>query len=202
MTRCNDGTAITGNAEPSGKRRSGKTVKQLRNDAKELTSVDSSPALTLELRKQTVSHIVLTKYDLLLKRPDRVALDDFEAVRERASEYVHHCSDNGFIPDFQGLAAQLGVSREALYKYLRKHPDTQTGQFLESLRAFFADCRITATDQGSGHPVSMIFLLKNSGQGYRDKIDIEPVQPESPYQGVSEEALKQKYLADMAEDDE
>lgn len=174
----------------------------MNNDISELSRVKSSPALTQEVREQTVSRIVLTKYDLLLKRPDRVKdLNDFEAVEERATEYVHHCIDNGFVPDFQGLAAQLGVSRAALYKYLSKHKDTPTAQFLASLQAFFADCLITATNQGTINPVSMIFLLKNSGQGYVDRVELAPAEPDNPYQGVSEEALKQKYLTDMVEGD-
>ena len=172
----------------------------MNEEVKDLSSSSYSPAITAAVRDKTVSDVVNAKLELFKKRPDRVEFDNLEAVRARAEEYISFCADNAMLPSLQGLAAHLGVSRIAVYKYLNGHSDTPTAQYLVRLRAFFTDCRITATDKGASHPVTTIFLLKNSSEGYADRVELAPVQPESPYQGVSEEVLKAKYLTDMAED--
>lgn len=156
---------------------------------------------TSEVRKQTVSDIVRIQSGLLLEKPTkRISLGDTEKLIDACKRYLDLCAEHGLVPSFQGLAGVCGVSRIALYEFLKSHPDSESGIFLERCRTIFMSMRQSAVDRGAAAEAMSIFLAKNSYQGFADRVEIEPVQPQTPYQTKSDSELAQKYLADIPEE--
>lgn len=170
---------------------------------KELSATKYSPALTAQIRMQNVIDIVQAKREMMRKSPDRVDLNNLEAVRNASDEYLQHCVEYAVLPSFQGLAAFFGISRMGLYKHLDRHKESETGRYLEKLQALFTDCRITAADRGSAPESLTIFLLKNCAQGYSDKSEIAlvPEKPD-PFADMDAESARRRLLMSIPDDDE
>ena len=159
-----------------------------------------SPALTAAVRADTVREIVNLKRKVLAKAPVMTDLNDVEAVRQKADEYLEHCSEIGFIPSFVGLAAALGCSRKTLYQHA--DGDTETARFLKQLRSLFTDCRIAAADRNAAPESMTIFLLKNGGEGFTDRVEIQPLEPKSPFENMGDPEQARRRLIEAIPDDE
>ena len=55
---------------------------------------------------------------------DRVPLSDIQRVRQTGIDYLSECAATGALPTVRGCAARLGLSRQALYDYAARHPDS------------------------------------------------------------------------------
>ena len=160
-----------------------------------------SPEQTERIRRQSVSEIVASARDMLTKSTERINLHNVDEIVSATDAYLERCIRIGTLPSMQGLAAACGVSRRYLYKFLTEHEGTPSADYLERLRASFSQQRLEATDRGSAKEVLTIFLLKNSDQGYRDKIDVEPVQPQNPMADLDAVAARERLLAAIPDDD-
>lgn len=163
-----------------------------------------SPALTEKVKRQAVSEIVSAGREMLIKAPNKIDLHDTEQLIRVTDEYLSRCIRIGVLPTLQGVAAACGISRRMVYKYLEEHEGTETADYLERLRSAFTQMRIEAVDKNAAKEVMSIFLLKNSSQGFRDKIDFEPIQPNNPMQDLDAEAARRRLLEaiPMEDDDE
>lgn len=131
-----------------------------------------------------------------LAKVDRVNFDDLEAVQGRVSDYMESCAMAGVFPSFQGLCVfALGRERQAVYAYLKQHPDTSTAQFLNLVRDAIADIISNAGLQRVSDNVMSIFLLKNS-HGFSDRVEIEPVQPRTDAEAFSADVIRRRYMID------
>lgn len=171
---------------------------------KELTTGGKyTPAMTQQVRGETIRQIVGSKRELLSKSPIRVDLRDTEAVRMAADRYLEHCMDNCVIPSFVGLAAALGLSRMYLYRFLDRNRESSTGQLLEQLRSLFTDIRIAAADRNAAPESLTIFLLKNGNEGFADRIELAPADPMNPLKDMDAAAARERLIAAIpAEDDD
>lgn len=161
-----------------------------------------SPELTARIKRQSVSEIVSSSLDMLMKAENKIDLSSLDELKEATSQYLKRCIKIGVLPTFQGLSAACGVSRRYLYKFLQEHEGTPSANYLERLRSSFSQQRLEATDRGDAKEVLTIFLLKNSEQGYRDKVEIEPVQPQNPMSDLDAVAARERLIAAIPDDDE
>ena len=161
-----------------------------------------SPALTEKVKRAAVAEIVKAGREMLVKNPVKINLNDTEQLINVTDEYLSRCIRIGVLPTLQGVAAACGVSRRMIYKYLEEHEGTQSADYLERLRAAFTQMRIEAVDKNAAKEVMSIFLLKNSSQGFTDRLDIQPVQQNDPMRDLDAEAARRRMLAALPEDDD
>lgn len=160
-----------------------------------------SPALTERVKRQAVSEIVTAGREMLIKSPRKIHLSDTDRLMQVTDEYLSRCIRIGVLPTLQGVAAACGVSRRMIYKYLEEHEDTPSADYLERLRSSFTQMRIEAVDKNAAKEVMAIFLLKNSSQGFRDKIDFEPIQPQNPLSDLDAVAARKRLLEGIPDED-
>lgn len=161
-----------------------------------------SPALTEKVKRAAVTEIVTAGREMLIKSPTKIDLHDIEQLVNVTDEYLSRCIRIGVLPSIQGVAAACGVSRRMIYKYLEEHEGTPSADYLERLRSAFTQMRIEAVDKNAAKEVMSIFLLKNSSQGFRDKIDFEPVQPNNPLSDLDVEAARRRLIEAIPEEDD
>lgn len=158
---------------------------------------------TAEVRAQTVREILRVQSGLLFEKPtERVHLNNVDELIDACKTYVGICLEKGLIPGFQGLATICGVSRNALYDFLRANPDTPSGIFLEKARTAFMATRQNAVDRGAAAESMSIFLMKNSFQQYADRVEIQPLEPKSPFDSLPDTELARKYLLECVPEDD
>ena len=160
-----------------------------------------SASETQEVRHEAIKKALSVQLGMLQKSQVRTDLHDLTAVQATTENYIHRCSEAGLMPNFEGVAASLGISRKWAYEYIRKFNSDPTAEYLNTIRLSLASIRMTLSEGKVLDPASSIFILKNSDMGYADRVEITPAEPQSPYTTLSEEQLKQKYLADMTDDD-
>lgn len=106
-----------------------------------------------------------------------VDLYNVQEVEHRTLEYLEACQVGKSYPSIMGLCAYgFGISRRWLNKFLSLHPETETAQFLETVKDTFADTLTNAALFGNADTTQVIFQLKNHF-GHADRIELEPIQP-------------------------
>lgn len=153
--------------------------------------------LSDEHRAEIISADVRRKAQALKEQKGQIDLSDFKLVQERTQVYLAACADAGTIPNVLGLASYgFGCSRQWLNEYMRKHPNSETTEYLETLKDMFADVLINASLGRVADSTMGIFVLKNCA-GFRDRFEVEPVQPKYDPQGplVPIEELEARFAA-------
>lgn len=158
------------------------------------------PSETAEIRRDSIRKAV-SVHRLFMNR-EYVSLSDFPKVKETATAYIEACENAGFLPNFEGLAGALGISRQYIYLYLSTHPESETGKYLESIRTQWASLRMQLSENKILDPATSIFILKNSGLGFADRIDIAPAEPISPLHDLDAQAASKRILEALPDDDE
>jgi len=131
----------------------------------------------------------------------KIDISDPKQVEERIGQYFKFCADNDRKPQIVGMCNWLGISRDTLNQW--KNGECRSATHTDMIKRAVSVIEEMWADYmqaGKLNPATGIFLAKN-WYGYKDVADVV-VTPNNPYQGASEEDLKQKYLADMAEDGE
>ncbi len=156
-----------------------------------------SPAETAAVRAEAVGEIVSSQLTLLTKSPTKTDLNDITAVQTVAEMLMQNCASIGVLPNFETLAAALGLSRRGLYRHLENHPESETSKYLDRLRTLWAGARQMAMDRGVSDPTTGIFILLNSHLDFSNQHQVEITQPRNPLE-VSPETLaesRRRYLA-------
>lgn len=107
-----------------------------------------------------------------------VRLDDTEAVKRKAVEYLRVCSETSTLPGIGGLCRALGYSLEGVRRFRKLKPNHPTTEFLELFRDLCSDVLSDAALRGYTNNVYSIFYQK-AMNNLSDSIRIEAV----PYQG-------------------
>ena len=145
-----------------------------------------SPAETAAVRSATIGEIVAAQSTLLTKSATKTDLHDAETVRKVTENLMRRCADLGCLPNFELLAASLGLSRRMLYKHIENHPDDETSRYLDMIRTAWAGMRQAAADKGAVDVTASIFVLLNSNLGFSNQHQIEISQPQSPLESTPE----------------
>lgn len=170
-----------------------------------------SPQQTAAIRKAAVQDVLNAQTDLLIKADVRTNLNDVEAVQRVTREYVAMCGDVGIVPNLEGLAARLGLSRSYVYRYIREHgEDDPTARYLNQARLSWASARMCLAERGMLDSAMSIFVLRNSGLNFSNRdepeVDVESRDTKPPWlRGLSEEEETKRireYLELAAPDDE
>ena len=140
----------------------------------------------------------------------KVDLNNAEEVQATVMSYLQACKETSQVPTLAGLASALGVSRSRVYKYLSDHPGTESAAIIDRFRSSCASILATGALSRVLDNSTAIFLLKNSGQGFSDKSELEVTAV--PYGTSSDPYVRdqvQPYLAqhgvnfaDMSEDEQ
>lgn len=158
-------------------------------------------AQTSEVKQRTIRDIVRTHRELIQGSAGKTDLSNTERVRAVAESYMKNCEINGVIPSITGLSALLGVTRAGIYKHLQEHPNSETSHLIERLRTSWASIRIACAERGATSEAITIFLLKNSALGFVDKLEIEPVQPVSPLDGLNADEARKRLTEAMPDEE-
>lgn len=125
---------------------------------------------TLEANEERVRNIVTMAAAGLAHVADkgqRVKLSDTETVKRITLEYMRVCAENSAIPNTSGLARALGMSRQALYDFIKRHPDGETTEWLKDVSDSFGQILIDAAITGVTAPIPSIFAAK-ARYGWRE----------------------------------
>ncbi len=136
--------------------------------------------------------------DLQIRR-GKVDLNNLDEVAAVSHKFLLACARSGNLPSFALLCAALGYSRVYVYEMLRRKK-TPVTEFLSVLQSAFAGILESASLARRCGEVTAIFVLKNSGQGYADRVDIS-TNTESrmdPFETGDPEAIARRYLSGMA----
>lgn len=128
-----------------------------------------------------------------------IDISDPEQVNQRLGEYFQYCADNDRKPQVVGMCNWLGISRNTLSTW--KNGEYRNGTHSDIIRKAYdmlEEIWIDYMQNGKINPATGIFLAKNYWN-YKDVADVV-VTPNNPYQGASDDQLREKYLTDMAED--
>jgi hypothetical protein len=130
-----------------------------------------------------------------------IDISDPKQVENRIGEYFQHCAENDRRPQIVGMCNWLGINRDTLNSWVRGETRTATHtdiikKAVSFLEEMWADAMLT----NKLNPGSGCFIAKN-WFNYSDTQQIV-VTPNNPYQGASEEELKDKYLTDIPADEE
>ena len=118
-------------------------------------------------------------------------LSNPEEVKERTEMYFQACQATESYPSFIGLAVKAyGVTPQDLYKYVAKHPDTESVRIIEAARQMISDIIINQSLQGNAQPVASIFQLKN-WYDHKDKAEVIVSTPEVDQAQADE--IRRKY---------
>lgn len=150
-----------------------------------------------ELKRESLEANITQQIDLLKSAYERgkVDLENTEAVRQQAVEFMEACKTAAVFPTMLAFAASLGLSRQRLYAFLQTHPENHpTVELIDGLRTSWA---AILAQQGLTRQTSdavTIFLLKNSGQGLQDKVEIEAAASQGPLgHEVAADKIAMKY---------
>lgn len=159
-----------------------------------------------ELKAEALSNAIAHQMELLqtARRRGRVDLSNVHEVEAAAAQYMEACKLSNTYPTLLGFSASMGLSRIAVYRYLDRHPHSETAQFIDALRSSWAAilAQMGLTRQAS-EAVS-IFLLKNSSQGLSDKAELDVTarrDDDEPKMSAEQIAAKWAELAEMLPED-
>ena len=157
---------------------------------------------TAEIRNGLIKKAINAQLDIMTKCPVRTDLHDLTAVKEVAERYIQRCSEASILPNFEGLCASLGISRKWGYEFCRNHEEDKTAQYLNNLRLSMASVRMSLSESKVIDCASAIFILKNSGFGFADRIDIQPSEPHNPLQDLDPIEARRRLLESIPEEDD
>ena len=123
---------------------------------------------TAEVNRQLICAVVADMAMEMKQAADesrRFPLSDLSSVERIAMLYVEACANKGSLPSVSGLAAALGRTRTALYKYADGHKIF--ADFLSDFSDRCGEVAAQAAIVGATQAIPTIFLLK-SRFGFRE----------------------------------
>ena len=109
---------------------------------------------------------------------EKILLSDVDDVQRITVQYVKACARASSLPTMSGLAKALGHSRQALYDYRKRKPNSPTAEWLEEVSDSFGETMMNYALNGTVAAVPAIFVAK-ARYMWRDALTIE-VPKENP----------------------
>ena len=125
----------------------------------------------------------------------RMNLEDTDRVKTIVGVYLETCANESVIPSMSDIAMCLGYTREALYYYMKRKGDTETGRFLRQMHDIIANTLADNALKGNVNNIVSIFLFK-AMYGFReaDSIDVNINQTDfDETDEFSMEQMRKKY---------
>lgn len=134
---------------------------------------------------------------------EMVNLNDVNTLKERTILYCRACADSSTIPTFSGFARSCGMSTQGMNEFVRKHPDSESAEWLRIVHDAFADCLATAAERNMVNSIVSIFALK-ARNGWKETVALEAV-PHDPVGITTEQSQLAadycNYVVETAEED-
>lgn len=153
------------------------------------------PEVAEAVKAQKISEAVGLHKALLGRFEHKARLEDTEAVKAVANDYLNSCQASAQIPTLCGLSAALGYSRTAVYRFMSKNPYHETTEYIDAFRSASAAIIAQGSLSRTLDCATAIFLLKNSGQGLSDKQELEISRGLDPAPRLSAAEIQEKYAA-------
>lgn len=160
------------------------------------------PSATAEIREKAIRTTIQANFTDLIKAPVKVDLHDLSMVKMMTERYIKRCVELSVIPSFEGLSASLGITRDGVYKFLKRHTGEPTAEFLDNIRLAMAATRMSLAETKILDPATAIFILKNSALGFADRIAIEEPEDYNPMSDLDAVAARERLIAAIPDDDE
>ena len=161
-----------------------------------------SPRMTDAIRRENRHQIVTTYRALIRKNRKKINLSDSAEVDRNLDEYLDTCETDNYLPSVAGFCAYAQISRDWFYAYLQDHEGTPSADRLRWFQSLCAAVRISANEAGALSDASLIFLLKNSGQGFMDRVEITPSAPANPLHDLDAETARRRLIESIPEEDD
>lgn len=132
-----------------------------------------------------------------------VDINNPDSIEERIKLFLTYCVEHDMKPSVESMALAFNTNRMQLWRWVNGVECNIPEASRYAIKKGYSIMNQLLTQtmmEGKINPVSAIFLMKNN-MGYKDQTDVV-VTPNNPYQGASDDELKQKYLTDMTETDE
>ncbi len=137
--------------------------------------------------------ISLTGLQNVADTQKHITLSDTEAVKDITMRYMQVCMEHSVIPSFVDVANAIGCTREAIYVFMKNHPDHETSKWFRHLRDVFSDVVAKCAMNGALAGIPTIFVLK-SRFGWREDAD------DMPQKDVSKEHLDADTIVEKYQD--
>ena len=154
---------------------------------------------TQEAKRAAISAVLSAQAALSQKAPERTDLHDLAAVKDTVERYVSACAEAGIVPNVEGAAAALGVSRRRLYQVWDERPEDPVAVYLDKKRLEWASVRIALAERGAIDPTTAIFVTLNSGLGYSNRHDVLIEAPQTPFEQTDTAAARRRILEALPE---
>ncbi len=128
-------------------------------------------------REEKAEEIKLSIYERIAMLQDvmqkpKCNLKNMDDVQSRTLTYMTACAETGAFPSVMGLAVYgFGLSRQALYNFLKMHPDSDTAQYIMAVKEMMAEVLTDASLKHNADSIQAIFQLKNHFE-HSDKQEI------------------------------
>ena len=131
--------------------------------------------ISAELKAESLSAAIEQQQIFLQEafRRGKVDLNNAEEVQATVMSYLQACKETSQVPTLAGLASALGVSRSRVYRYMSDHSGSESACIIDRFRSSCAAILSAGALSRSLDNSTAIFLLKNSGQGFSDKSELE-----------------------------
>lgn len=130
-----------------------------------------------------------------------IDISDPEQVRERITQYFHHCADNDRKPQIVGMCNWLGITRATLNNWLNGTLRSETHlDLIKKAVNLIEEQWADYMQNGKINPASGIFLGKN-WYGYKDVADVV-VTPNNPLQDMDTETARKRLEDAIPTEDE
>lgn len=161
----------------------------------------SSPALTAQVKQEITREIVRHHLRFAQKHPEKTDLTNLQLVKSLVLEYLEGCERDGRTPTKEGIALSLGLTNRWLNKFQLAHPESPTSLFLEQVRELLGSIIQDSVNAGTAHPIQGIFVLKNLGLGYVDKLEVTPVETHDPLANLDSTEARKRLTEAIPDDD-
>lgn len=191
------------------RREGGQTVDEMaqqmrrRSAGNRLNRAPTYGEVSAELKAETLGNVIAQTQSSLERlgrenHVNRVDLNNLNAVREAADNYLQACKLAAVVPSISGFSAALGYSRQWVCKVAEKH--TEVGNYMSALFAAFSSCLEQMSLMRQTDPATSIFLMKNGSVGMTDRTEISAIpaarEEDKP---MGKEELEAWFLADEKE---
>jgi len=139
-----------------------------------------------------------TELAAIADNAEAVNLNDASTLKERTILYCRACADSSTIPTFSGFARSCGLSTQGMNEFMRKHPDSESSEWLRIAHDAFADCLAEAAQRNMVNSIVSIFALK-ARSGWKETVALEAVQHDPMGQTTEQSQLATDYAAYVTE---
>lgn len=150
---------------------------------------------------EKVSALVHLAAEGMVNLPEKINLFDVAQVKSVTLEYLRSCERTGAMPSKIGACRSMGITRQAVDRYILQHPDSASAQYLQLLFDACSECLMNGALVNGVQQIPAIFVAK-AIYGYREALEIVTPQNTPLGEALDEAELKRRIASDVIIDDD